>query len=644
MTALPAGFLSPPRAFSLAPFWFWNDDLDADEICRQIDDFHDHGVYAFVIHPRVGLPESLGFMSDALLGYMRVAVEHAASRDMWVILYDEGMYPSGSAGGLVVQSDPALACRGLVRVPLPEGEPRLEPDHRLVTITGEGPARTAIVDRPIDSWVRGLHYLNHDAPREPDHGRHFDLGPTPGPPNTAETRPPAADLLNPASTDTLIRIVYEGYASALGDHFGSTVRAIFTDEPMVLGRGNPHNARPGQSDAVDHACRWFGRDIRSELPLLWEDSPEGRRFSEQYDRAIRARLEQTYYRPLYEWCGDHGINLTGHPADPDDLGIERWFHWPGQDVICHEVRPGRSATRGRPSTQAKVAASSKAHHQRPRNANEYMGAYGHHVTRELMEWVTNWLIVRGCDLLIPHAFYYSVRGPRIDECPPQLGPNSPLWPDFRSYAETCQRLCWLNGVGRPVVPVAVLAESNQCPSASAEALLTNQIDFHYLQRELQQDAELRDDGLHVGGTRYEAVVVEDSIAQPGAHPVLQDLSEVDRLIVWDPNPCTSHQRDGITCKDAAELVVALEPLGVRDVLCNPATPTLRARHVEVADGVEMSQWYMLWNEGVDWVLTTISLASGAVFHTVDPVTLEIADRTSTATIELDPGQLMLLRC
>jgi hypothetical protein len=49
-------FLQPPREFSVLPFWFWNDELTEAELLRQIADFEDHGVYGFVIHPRVGLP------------------------------------------------------------------------------------------------------------------------------------------------------------------------------------------------------------------------------------------------------------------------------------------------------------------------------------------------------------------------------------------------------------------------------------------------------------------------------------------------------------------------------------------------------------------------------------------------------------
>ena len=73
-------FPSQEAEFSQVPFWFWNDELSTDEIARQIDDFKSHGVHAFVIHPRAGLPRHLGWMSDGLLAHMRFAIEHAAKR------------------------------------------------------------------------------------------------------------------------------------------------------------------------------------------------------------------------------------------------------------------------------------------------------------------------------------------------------------------------------------------------------------------------------------------------------------------------------------------------------------------------------------------------------------------------------------
>ena len=73
---------NPPTEFSVIPFWFWNDDLDADELRRQIADFQAHGVDGFLIHPRVGLPRDLGWMSEKLLAFYDVAIEEAARRGM----------------------------------------------------------------------------------------------------------------------------------------------------------------------------------------------------------------------------------------------------------------------------------------------------------------------------------------------------------------------------------------------------------------------------------------------------------------------------------------------------------------------------------------------------------------------------------
>ena len=54
--SLPNEWHNLPNEFSMVPFWFWNDDLSEEEIARQLDDFRAHGVHAFVIHPRAGLP------------------------------------------------------------------------------------------------------------------------------------------------------------------------------------------------------------------------------------------------------------------------------------------------------------------------------------------------------------------------------------------------------------------------------------------------------------------------------------------------------------------------------------------------------------------------------------------------------------
>jgi len=66
---------TPDPAFTQIPLWFWNDDLDDDEIIRQMADFRAHGVYGFMIHPRMGLPKSISFMNERWLGHVRAAID-----------------------------------------------------------------------------------------------------------------------------------------------------------------------------------------------------------------------------------------------------------------------------------------------------------------------------------------------------------------------------------------------------------------------------------------------------------------------------------------------------------------------------------------------------------------------------------------
>jgi len=193
---IPADLSKPPREFSIMPFWFWNDALNTDEIIRQIDDFQQHGVDGFVIHLRVGLPRDLGWMSTKLLGFYKVAVEAAQQRQMAVMLYDEGMYPSGSASGQVVAVNPTYACRCLAKIDLLVGStPTLKPGENLVaTVQRREGSLMAVIDRPANSVIRGLHYMG-DGPEEEE--------------------PPAADILNPQAVKAFIHLVYDKFAENL---------------------------------------------------------------------------------------------------------------------------------------------------------------------------------------------------------------------------------------------------------------------------------------------------------------------------------------------------------------------------------------------------------------------------------------------
>ena len=611
---LPAEWLEPPLEFSLCPFWFWNDALSKREILRQMEDFRAHGVYGFVIHARAGLPQSIGWMSKEMIEFMRFAIEAAAERNMWVVLYDEGMYPSGSSSGQVVAENAAFRTRGLFGIDLNEaepgtekygvqigssGEPELAEGQHLVAVVKRrtNGHRIAVVDRAIRSGysvIRGLHFLEDDPPRRPDHKE------------VPENAPPAADILNPQAVACFVRLVYQRYYDEFKDHFGKTVRAIFTDEPSFLAKRAERGAVAGTTGILEHVNRFLGYDFTPYLPALWHrDEPDAARYRGDYYRALQARLEETFYGQISRWCHTHNIVLTGHPAAPDDIGHLRHFHIPGQDIVWRYIEPGKpTALEGAQSTQGKCASSAMVHLGRRRNLNEYCGAYGHNFTFAEMKWLTNWLIVRGCNMLVPHAFYYSVRGPRIDERPPDVGPNSTWWKQYKPFADGCRRLCWLNTDSEHVCAITILGLSDYLPWRAAKVCFQNQRDFNYLEaRHLWEDAQVGPDGIRMGSMHYKALILE--VEPPAkADAALKILERAGRLVRWAGE------------EDDKSLLRQIDRLVPRDVRVSPAQPDLRVRHV-IKDKVH---YYVVFNEGQEQITFLLAISSEGRRFLLDPQT------------------------
>jgi len=619
-------FVHPPREFSMASFWFWNDALDEAEIVRQIADFEAHGVYGFVIHPRVGLPRDIAWMSDRMLHFMRIAVKEAQRRDMFVILYDEGMYPSGSSSGQVVAANPAYQCRCLAKIALDENSKNLLNPLNLLTnvvATFKRPngRQIAIIDRPVDSVIRGLHYIG--------------AGPE-------EDTPPAADILNPDATATFIRLVYDRYAEALGDHFGKTIRAIFTDEPGLLGRPRERDIWPGTTGILEHVNAYLGYDFTPHLPALWyDDEPDAERYREDYKCALAHRLEETFYRQLYEWCEAHGIALTGHPGRGDDIGYLRYFHIPGQDIVWRWVLPGPTALEGPESTQGKCSSSAALHLGRWRNSNECFGAYGHGFTWEEMKWLVDWCFVRGVNLLYPHAFFYSIRGPRKDERPPDVGPHSPWWDEYKPFADYVRRMSWLNTDSAGDAPghvchTAILTESIDLPWNAAKLCFQHQRDFNYLElRHLWEDAAVTPEGIFITGMHYPVAIIDGLTAIPKeAKPALQTLAEAGRLIAWQSSPLPSVK----SVQSVEDFLAAIDRLVPPDLTATPPAPDLRYRHV-IKEGIH---YYILVNEGLTPLHTTLTVSAEGNATWIDPLALTETAAAESLDLTLEPYTLRIL--
>ena len=412
-------FLTPSDDFTPIPFWFWNDELSESEITRQIDDFREKGVMGFVIHPRKGMPGNIPYLSDIYMHYVEYAVKEAQKRNMRVVLYDEAMYPSGSAHGLVVKENPEYATRAL-RMEEGTALPQLESGEKLLAVVtatrnedGMLLAET-LQEIPVTECEAGLQnsafFLIEGFSHGTIRGMHI------GEDDLEENAPPSGDLLNPEAMAAVIRITYDRYYEVLKPYFGNTVIAMFTDEPCVTGRC----ARPEiKAWTIGFIEDWeaAGGTVK-DLPLLWKEASDDshEKVRRLHKEAVNKRLSESYYRHISEWCEAHNIALAGHPAGSDDIGVLKYFHIPGQDVVWRWVAPeNETRIEGVHSTLGKCSSDAARHYGKRRNSNECMGCCGPKAsnwgfTADDMKWYLDWLFVRGVNLLYPHAFFYSING------------------------------------------------------------------------------------------------------------------------------------------------------------------------------------------------------------------------------------------
>ncbi len=563
---LQQAFLHPDDEFSPLPFWFWNDTLTNAELTRQIEDFHAHGVAGFVIHPRKGLPLSIPYMGEAYLAFVRHAVEEAARLHMRVVLYDEGMYPSGAAHGMVVAENAAWASRCLWMArhdaPVPAAEDIVAvcaahvAQGRVSGVTpvslregvyplpGDGRTLLAFREGFSGGTIRGIHENEDDGESH---------------------APRSADLLNPEAVQAFIRLTHERYYAALAPHFGRTIIAMFTDEPDIVGR----NARKGAIAWTRGFLAEFGD--AADLPALFLDAENGEAVRRRYRRAVNGRMLRTYYRPLADWCGAHGVSLTGHPAKGWDIGLLAPFQLPAQDLVWRYIAPGRGIT-GEESVMGRCSADAARHHGRRRNGNECFGCCGPEVSQWAMKaadmkWMMDYLFVRGVNQLYPHAFYYSTRDGRGDERPPDVGPNNTWWPEYAAVAAYMRRLSWLMTDSVDQSRVAVLCEEDRMPWQCCIPLYEGQVGFHYLPLDLLPRCRVDDGALSIGQARYTHVIAEASLPEDAALAAFR--------------------------AQGGQVLRGAEGDLPRDAVIMPAAPDLRTAHV-VKGGVH---FLLLVNEG-----------------------------------------------
>ncbi len=555
-------FQSPAMQYRIHPFWFWNGEMDDEQIRQQIEEMKDKGVGGFFLCARQGL--TIPYLSQAWFDKVRLAVEYAAAREMHVWLYDEYPYPSGIAGGEVILEHPDAKHMTLehrlvraregerIDLELPWGRilyAKAAPVRADGTIDWElaCDVRHCIGNHQADPLFqktglttytqkrfftyRTVYRLQWEAPagewallvfqeQELDDFKYYGT---------------FVDPCNREAMSTFIRLTHDKYVPAVGDYFGATVKGMFTDEIALLGR------MPWSRHIAAFFRERCGYPLTDRLHALVDrTAADAAKVRYDYYQTIHLLLRSSYHQQVHDWCEGQGLEYVAE-VPVVRMATQTYSHVPGGDS-AHE-KLGRSldwslrryftSMRENP----KMISSLSRQLGRERNLVECFHSVGWSMTLQDARWMIDRLAALGTNFYNFHAFYYTMDALAKHDAPPSQFVQNPYWAHFRTLADYTGRLSYIMSQGRAHIRIAYLDPTTTLWSFMANPfqgfrfggvdgpdehrlqqlrddwmnigiqLLRSRLDYDHLDPELLADAQPQDGLLRIGQAEYSVIVL-----------------------------------------------------------------------------------------------------------------------------------------
>ena len=398
------------------PFWSWNGELEKEELVRQIRWMRETHNGGFFMHARSGLKTK--YLSEEWMQCIEACAEEAGDMQAWV--YDENGWPSGFAGGKLLEN----------------AEDR---DRYLTHGVGDFDP-TATVNYYLDNGclirtktaVSGKTHLNV----------------------TVHSAVSTADILNPAVTDKFLALTHEAYKARFGEKFSEKIVGFFTDEPQYQRWHTPFTTM-----VADYFRTQFGQDIFDYIGLLFVEAKGYRTFRYRYWKAMQRLMLDNFAKKVYDWCCDNQVQLTGHYVEEISMGYQlmccagvmpfyEYEHIPGIDWLAkgtgNELSP-------------RQVGSAACQLGKKQVLTESFGCCGHEVTPQDLRRIVGFQYVNGVNLLCQHLIPYAENGNRKRDHPAHYSPKNPwVKESFGEFNLYVSRLGKLMTQSREQVNVAML--------------------------------------------------------------------------------------------------------------------------------------------------------------------------------------------
>ena len=618
------------------PF-LWLRGEERNLIEKEIDSIYNNNIRAFIVESRTH-PD---FCGEGWWRDMDIVLNKAKALGMRVWVLDDKHYPTGFANDKFSEHPELtqwhIAARNADIIGCKSGRLRVGclPEDRLL-FAAAYPYKGNNIDYTSPVFLTSAfenNFLYFDLPEKPY--RVVTIWKT-----RDGGRSDRMDLINPASVQLLIDVVYEPHYARYKELFGNTFAGFFSDEPgfyndynvCALKRSvNIYETKLGTEGmsypfSDELLTRLYAHPLHikeSDLVALWTLRDE--RDSEircAYMDIVTDLYAEHFSGNIGKWCRDRGVQYIGHIIEDMNchahlgLGPGHYFksqtgqNMAGIDIVLHQLEPGYNELRHLAPISDGYAdpeffdhtlsalALSEAHidaYKEGKSMCEIFGAYGWGLDITKMKWLLDMMLVGGINHFVPHAFCSNFPEP---DCPPHFHAqgNNPQEEAFGYLMKYAEQMCNMFSNGVPVVNIGVLYHA-EADWSGREYTAVDPI--------LKTLHENQYNAFIVPATRLDFAEKLQCLIVPYAEFLPQQLKErlngLHCKVIYAPQ------------KGIAGVVRELDAMGLRDVTLDHPEKYLRFYHYR-KDGRD---YFMFFNAGTKDILVQADVRLKGPFEILD---------------------------
>ncbi len=479
------------KEYKSIPFWSWNNEIEEEELVKQIEDMHSVGIGGFIMHARTGL--KIEYLGEKWFSCIDACLKKAKELNMEAWVYDENGWPSGFVGGKLLKNV-AFRAQYLEYKVLEDFD-----ESAFVVYKKVKDEYKVITEKEKNLKAYHTVYLR--------------------------TSPANTDILNPEVVTAFINETHEQYYKRFKNSFGKELVGFFTDEPQYYRQNTPY------SIAVENEYKKKGKDVKEGLIYLFTHDENGYAFRNEYYSTLSYLYVNNFYKRLYDWCAKHNCKLTGHSIEESGLadqlpccsGVSPSYEFeqmPGIDWLG-KFLPDELITKQIGSVSSQL--------NKKYVLTETFACCGNEVTPKELKSVAEFQEFGGVNRICQHLYPYSVSGQGKFDHPPVFSRHSNWFDGFKIFNNYFEKLGYIVGETKEIYDLAIIHPLNSIyldyireEHHESEGVKKLEKDFHELFRFLENNGityhliddtilknngKNKKDGLMVGSCKYSTIIV-----------------------------------------------------------------------------------------------------------------------------------------